>query len=110
METTRRHRNSTSRHGQRLPSSATRQAVKGSSSANQRPARARSGDAANLVVGGAIIAMAGLAWALGLALTAGGPGTADRPLFLKLAPWAIVLGGLALTVYGIWRLKPTIQA
>ena len=54
--------------------------------------------------------MVGLGWALGLALTAGGPGTGDRHLLLKLAPWFVILGGLAMTVYGFVRLKPTIRA
>lgn len=109
MDTTRRHRNTTSRHGQRLPSGAARPAAKGSSSANQRPARARSGDGANQVLGGALIAIAGLGWAVGLALTAGGASGRDWSVLAKLAPWIVVLGGFALTIYGVWKLKPTIR-
>lgn len=97
--------------GRAAVSSGTRSIQRGSSTANQRATKPqRPGDGANLVIAGAVIAIAGLAWALGLALTSGGPGTGDRHLLLKLAPWFIILGGLALTVYGFMRLKPTIRA
>jgi hypothetical protein len=110
MDTTRRHRNSTSRHGQRLPSSATRPAVKGSSAANPRAVQQRANDGANLVLGGALVAIAGLATAVGLALSGGGSDGRDWSLPVKLAPWLVVAAGFALLVYGFIKLKPTVRA
>lgn len=110
MDTTRRHRNTTSRHAQRAASGTARPVAKGSSSTNQRAVRARSGDGANQVLGGALIAIAGLGWAVGLALSAGGASGQDWSVLAKLAPWIVVLGGFALTIYGIWKLKPSVRA
>jgi hypothetical protein len=77
-----------------------------SSSALQRPERARPAATANHIIGGAVIILLGLGWAVGLAMT---PGAAERQLLLKLIPWLLVAGGLALTIYGFLRLGPSIR-
>jgi hypothetical protein len=61
-------------------------------------------NAANHIITGAVVVLIGLGWAVGLAMTSTGAG--DRPLALKLLPWAIAAGGIALTVYGFLRLPP----
>jgi hypothetical protein len=84
------------------PSSTTRtKAHRSSSSSLQAVPKRRRVDpnAPSYIVAGAVIMMVGLGLAVGLAMTASGP-EVDRGLAVKIAPWIVVAGGIALSVFG----------
>ncbi len=72
------------------------------------PGRARRVDPAttiNLIIGGSVLVLLGLGWAVGLALTATGAGANERALLIKVLPWLLVAVGVALSGYGLLRVS-----
>jgi hypothetical protein len=99
MPTTSRIRN------QARPGSGTSRTVRGLSSQTQIPKRRRADPAApTYIVAGAVVAVLGLGFAVGLAIS---PGAAERALALKLLPWLVAVGGIAFSVVGFMRLGPS---
>lgn len=80
-------------------SSATvRAAGRGSSAIVPRAGgRAPARNTTNHIIGGSLLLLVGLGWAMGLALT---PGGHDRQLLLSVLPWLLVVAGAALGIYG----------
>lgn len=99
MSTTSRIRN------QARPGSGTSRAARGLSSQTQVPKRRRADPSApTYIVAGAVVAVLGLGFAVGLAIS---PGAAERALVLKLLPWLVAVGGIAFSVVGFLRLGPS---
>ncbi len=93
----------TSRHRKAVqPASSTRTKAHRSSATLQAAPKRRRTDpnAPSYIVGGAVIALIGLGFAVGLAMTAVGPSAGERSLALLIAPWIVFAGGLGLTVFG----------
>lgn len=90
----------TTRHRRPPSSTTTRRAATGNTGKHVR--KRTDANAASYIITGAVIALIGLGWAVGLAMTS--VGATERPLVLKLLPWFIAVGGIALTVYGFLRL------
>lgn len=87
------------------PGSGTSRTVRGMSSQTTVPKRRRADPAApTYIVAGAVVAILGLGFAIGLAIS---PGAAERALALKILPWVVALGGVALATLGFFRLGPT---
>jgi hypothetical protein len=61
----------------------------------------------NLIIGGSVLVLLGLGWAVGLALTATAAGAAERALLVKVLPWLLVAVGVALSGYGFVRVSAT---
>jgi len=59
-------------------------------------------NAASYIVTGVVIILIGLGWAIGLSMASTGAG--ERPMALKLLPWAVAVVGVALSAYGFRRL------
>jgi hypothetical protein len=53
------------------------------------------------IVVGALVAIIGLGFAMGLALSTG---AADRAMALKVLPWLVTAGGMILSIVGFMRL------
>ncbi len=69
------------------------------------PKRRRADPAApTYIIAGAVVAILGLGFAVGLAIS---PGAGERHLVLKLLPWVVALGGIVLAVVGFIRLGPS---
>lgn len=99
MSTTSRIRN------QARPGSGTSRTVRGMSSQTQVPKRRRADPAApTYIVAGAVVAILGLGFAVGLAIS---PGAAERALALKILPWLVAVGGMGLSIFGFMRLGPS---
>lgn len=99
MSTTSRIRN------QARPGSGTSRSVRGMSSQSQVPKRRRADPAApTYIVAGAVVAILGLGFAVGLAIS---PGAVERALALKILPWLVALGGIGLSIFGFMRLGPS---
>jgi hypothetical protein len=56
------------------------------------------------IVVGAVVAILGLGFAVGLAIS---PGAAERALALKILPWVVALAGVGMATFGFYRLGPT---
>lgn len=97
---------STSRiRNQARPGSGTSRTARGPSSQVQVPKRRRADPAApTYIIAGAVVAILGLGFAVGLAIS---PGAAERALALKILPWLVAVGGIALSVVGFMRLGPS---
>jgi hypothetical protein len=99
MPTTSRIRN------QARPGSGTSRTPRGMSTQTPVPKRRRADPAApTYIVAGAVVAILGLGFAVGLAIS---PGAGERALVLKLLPWVVAAGGVALSVLGFMRLGPS---
>jgi len=61
----------------------------------------------NLIIGGSVLVLLGLGWAVGLALTATAAGANERALLVKILPWLLVAAGVALSGYGFVRVSAT---
>ena len=98
-------KSSTSRiRNQARPGSGTTRTARGMSSQTQVPKRRRADPAApTYIVAGAVVAILGLGFAVGLAIS---PGAAERALALKLLPWLVTVGGLSFSLVGFLRLGP----
>ena len=89
----------------RPPSSSTTRSPRGLSSSVQVPKRRRADPAApTYIVAGAVVAILGIGFAVGLAIS---PGAAERQVVLKLLPWLVAVGGIVLSVVGFMRLGPS---
>lgn len=99
-------RSSTSRiRNQARPGSGTSRSARGMSAQNQVPKRRRADPAApTYIVAGAVVAILGLGFAVGLAIS---PGAAERALALKILPWVVAVGGIVLSLVGFMRLGPS---
>lgn len=97
---------STSRiRNQARPGSGTTRSARGLSSQTQTPKRRRADPAApTYIVAGAVVAILGLGFAVGLAIS---PGAAERALALKILPWLVTVGGLSFSLVGFLRLGPS---
>jgi hypothetical protein len=97
---------STSRlHKASRPPSGTVRPARGPSSQVQPPRRRRADPAApTYIVAGAVVAILGMGFAVGLAIS---PGANERQLVLKLLPWLVAMGGIILSVVGFLRLGPS---
>jgi hypothetical protein len=74
------------------------------SSQTQVPKRRRADPSApTYIVAGAVVAILGLGFAVGLAIS---PGAAERAVALKLLPWLVAVGGLSFSLVGFLRLGP----
>jgi len=94
---------STSRHRRAVqPASSIRTKAHRSSATLQAAPKRRRVDpnVPVYIVAGAVIALIGLGFAVGLAMTAVGPSVGERSLALLIAPWIVFAGGLGLTVFG----------
>lgn len=90
---------------QTRPGSGTSRTVRGMSSQTQVPKRRRADPAApTYIVAGAVVAILGLGFAVGLAIS---PGASERALVLKILPWVVALGGIAFSLVGFMRLGPS---
>ena len=90
---------------QARPGSGTSRASRGVSSQVQAPRRRRADPAApTYIVAGAVLAILGLGFAVGLAIS---PGASERALALKLLPWLVAFGGVVFSVVGFLRLGPS---
>ena len=90
---------------QARPGSSTTRTPRGLSSQSQVPKRRRADPAApTYIVAGAVLAILGLGFAVGLAIS---PGAAERALALKILPWLIAIGGMGFSLFGFMRLGPT---
>ncbi len=72
-----------------------------------RGGRADASTTINLIIGGSVLVLLGLGWAVGLALTSTAAGAAERALLLKVLPWLLVAAGVALSGYGFVRVSAT---
>lgn len=70
-----------------------------------RSARVDPSTTINLIIGGSILVLLGLGWAVGLALTATAAGVSERALLVKVLPWLLVATGVALSGYGFMRVS-----
>ncbi len=102
-QTTRTHRRPGRDSTTRLSAGGSSSAGRHASSTGQRPARTAPAATVNHIIGGAVLVLLGLGWAVGLAMTSAGPGAVDRQMLVKLVPWLLVMVGLGLTVYGFAR-------
>jgi hypothetical protein len=59
----------------------------------------------NLIIGGSVLVLLGLGWAVGLALTSTAAGANERALLIKVLPWLLVAAGVALSGYGFVRVS-----
>lgn len=90
---------------QARPGSGTSRTARSASSQTQVPKRRRADPAApTYIIAGAIVAILGLGFAVGLAIS---PGAAERALALKILPWLVAVGGIGLSVFGFMRLGPS---
>lgn len=90
---------------QARPGSGTSRSVRGASSQTQVPKRRRADPAApTYIIAGAVVAILGLGFAVGLAIS---PGAAERALALKILPWLVAVGGIGLSIFGFMRLGPS---
>lgn len=90
---------------QARPASGTTRTARGPSSHSQVPKRRRADPAApTYIVAGAVLAILGLGFAVGLAIS---PGAAERALALKILPWLVAVGGLGFSFFGFMRLGPS---
>jgi hypothetical protein len=90
---------------QARPGSGTSRTVRGMSSQTQVPKRRRADPSApTYIVAGAVVAILGLGFAVGLAIS---PGAAERALALKILPWLVAVGGMGFSVFGFMRLGPS---
>jgi hypothetical protein len=100
MSSTSRIRNQAAR-----PGSGTSRASRGMSGQTQVPKRRRADPSApTYIVAGAVVAILGLGFAVGLAIS---PGAAERALALKILPWLVAVGGMGFSVFGFMRLGPS---
>lgn len=97
---------STSRiRAQARPGSGTTRTARGMSSQVQAPKRRRADPAApTYIVAGAVVAILGLGFAVGLAIS---PGASERALALKILPWIVAVGGIVFSCIGFIRLGPS---
>lgn len=87
------------------PASSTTRLQRGTSSSLLVAKRRRADPSApTYIVAGAVVAILGIGFALGLAIS---PGAGERQLALKLLPWVVALGGIILSVVGFMRLGPS---
>ena len=95
------------RRAAKSSSSARAKIQRGSSSGTQTVTKKRRYDpsAPNYIIAGAIILIVGLGFAVGLAMSGGGPDN-ERNIALLIAPWVVAVGGLALSIYGFMHMKP----
>jgi len=90
---------------QARPGSGTSRTARGMSSQTLVPKRRRADPAApSYIIAGAVLAILGLGFAVGLAIS---PGAAERALILKLLPWLVAVGGLGFSILGFMRLGPS---
>ena len=90
---------------QARPGSGTSRTVRSASSQIQVPKRRRADPSApTYIIAGAVVAILGLGFAVGLAIS---PGAAERALALKILPWLVAVGGIGLSIFGFMRLGPS---
>jgi hypothetical protein len=93
---------------QARPASGTSRTVRGRSSQTQlaQASKRRRADPAapTYIIAGAVVAILGLGFAVGLAIS---PGAAERALALKILPWLVAVGGIGLSIFGFMRLGPS---
>jgi hypothetical protein len=95
-------KSSTSTRSHARPASGTVRRMSSQLTKAQAPKRRRADPSApGYIVAGAVIAILGLGFAIGLAVS---PGAAERALALKLLPWLVAAGGVGLSVFGFKRL------
>lgn len=64
---------------------------------------------ASTILGGGVVMVSGLAWAIGLSLSGGTGGAHEHALILLLLPWLVVAAGAGLGIYGLARTSAAIR-
>jgi hypothetical protein len=88
-------------------STTTRSATGRHEAGGGRDGRSDPSTTINLIIGGSVLVLLGLGWAVGLAMTATAAGANERALLVKVLPWLLVAAGVALSGYGFVRVSAT---
>jgi len=105
-QTTRTHRSNARGTTSGARSSTTTQAGTGRQEAGGgRSGRIDPSTTINLIIGGSVLMLLGLGWAVGLALTSTASGANERALLVKILPWLLVAAGVGLSGYGFVRVS-----
>ncbi len=98
-------------HRSSAPSSSTtrlaagRRPPSGAQSAGRRPPPR----SASPILGGSLVMVLGLAWAIGLSLSGGAGGAHEHSLIQQVLPRLVVAAGAGLAIYGLARISGSIR-